>query len=108
MSLPHVFARTTVTVGDLGYPVTVHGGTCWLADDALVKARPDLFTEDCRYAVGAGHDRCGCGWTGDTPEVMLVPEDAGIPAAPQDESSSAAMTRGTRAKSKTERALGQR
>lgn len=105
MSLPHVFAKTTATVTDLGYPVTVHAGSCWLAGDALVAARPDLFTEDCRYAIGA--QRCGCGWTGDTPEVMNLPGDAGILAA-GDEFSSAAMTRGTRAKSRTERAAGQR
>lgn len=91
MNLPHVFAKATVITHDLGYQIRVAGGTCWLADDPLVKARPDLFSEDCRYAVGRDSS-----WSGEPPACMAVP--------PEDEFSSVAMTAGVRAKSRAERA----
>lgn len=89
MNLPHVFARGAATVSDLGYPVTVRQGTCWLADDPLVTARPDLFTEDCRYALGRDQS-----WSGGPPACMLVPPDD------ENDGSSAATTRAVRAKSR--------
>lgn len=66
MNLPHVFAKATVAVDDMGYPVTVHGGSHWLADDPLVAARPDLFTADCRY---------GLAYSGDPPQCLSIPPD---------------------------------
>lgn len=64
MNLDHVFAKATTVVHDLGAPVTVQGGSHWLADDELVLARPDLFTADCRY---------GLAWSGQAPECLSVP-----------------------------------
>ncbi len=78
MNLPHVFAKATVSTSDLGYQITVAGGTCWFADDPLVLARPDLFTEDCRYAVGRDQS-----WSGEPPEVMRIPPDDEVPVPPQ-------------------------
>lgn len=95
MNLEHVFAKATTQVTDLGYPVTVAGGTHWLADDPLVAARPDLFTRDCRY---------GLSYSGDPPEVMSVPPDEDDPALADDESS-AAMT--SRARSRSQAARSQ-
>lgn len=34
-----------------GYPVVVRLGTHWSADDAVVRARPDLFSEDPRHGI---------------------------------------------------------
>ena len=59
-----MFAKSTTVVNDLGAPVTVQGGTHWLADDDLVRARPDLFTADCRY---------GLAWSGEPPAVLMIP-----------------------------------
>jgi len=70
VNFPHVFAKASVVVSELGYPFGLKQGTCWFADDPLVKLRPDLFTEDCRYAVGRDQS-----WTGDPPECMMVPPD---------------------------------
>ena len=85
MDLEHVFAKATATVGDLGYPVTVQGGSHWLADDPLVKAHPDLFTADCRY---------GLAWSGDPPECLSIPPGEDDPV----------MTAKARARSQAERA----
>lgn len=93
MDLPHVFARTTSVVNDLGYPITVQAGTHWLADDPLVKANPGLFTTDCRY---------GLAWSGDPPECLSIPPDGEDPALANDESS-AAMTSRVRSRSQAER-----
>jgi hypothetical protein len=94
MNLPHVFAKGSVTAGDLGYPIAVRQGTCWLADDPLVSARPDLFSENCLYAVG--RDRS---WSGETPQCLTVPpEDDYLPG----DISGAAMTARVRARSKAE------
>jgi hypothetical protein len=70
VNFPHVFAKASVVVSELGYPFALRQGTTWFADDPLVKLRPDLFSEDCRYAVGRDQS-----WTGDPPECMLVPPD---------------------------------
>lgn len=70
MNLDHVFAKATTVASDLGFPVTVHLGSHWLADDPLVAARPDLFTTDCRY---------GLVYSGEPPEVMNLPPDADEP-----------------------------
>lgn len=66
MNLEHVFAKATTQVTDLGYPITVTGGSHWLADDPLVAKRPDLFAADCRY---------GLAWSGDPPQCLSVPPD---------------------------------
>ena len=95
MNFPHVFAKVTAQVGDLGYPVTVQGGSHWLADDPLVVAHPDLFTEDCRY---------GLAYSGDPPECLAVPPDDD-PDLRNDESG-AAMTSRVRARSQAARAGG--
>lgn len=72
MILDHVFAKCTAVASDLGYAIAVEGGSHWLADDPLVLARPDLFTQDCRY---------GLSFSGEPPECLSVPpEDE--PAAP--------------------------
>jgi hypothetical protein len=85
VDLEHVFAKATAVVDDLGYPVTVQGGTHWLADDPLVAARPDLFTADCRY---------GLAWSGDPPECLSIPPGDDDPV----------MTAKVRARSQAERA----
>lgn len=75
MNLPHVFARATASTTDLGYQFMVEKGRHYLADDPIVKARPDLFTEDCRY---------GLAFSGEPPEVMKIPpEDDDLPARPR-------------------------
>ena len=98
MDLPHVFAKATAVLGDLGYPVTVQGGSHWLADDPLVVAHPDLFTADCRY---------GLAWSGDPPECLSVPPDGEDPSLANDESS-AAMTSKVRARSQGARSQASR
>lgn len=70
MNLPHVFAKATAVTHDLGYQHVVRGGAHYLADDPLVKLRPDLFTEDCRY---------GLMFTGDAPECLLIPPEDEVP-----------------------------
>ncbi|MBO0813553.1 MAG: hypothetical protein J2P30_00130 [Actinobacteria bacterium] len=84
MNLPHVFAKTTSVVTDMGYPVTVQTGSHWLADDPLVKAHPDLFTEDCRY---------GLAWSADPPACLATPPDAGGSPLASDESSATMASR---------------
>jgi hypothetical protein len=79
VNLEHVFAKATVQTMELGYPFRVTAGSHWLADDPVVRARPDLFTTDCRY---------GLAYSGDPPECLSVPpEDEGgaavLPAAPR-------------------------
>lgn len=73
-----MFAKTTTVANDLGHPVTVAGGSHWLADDPLVLACPGLFTRDCRY---------GLAYSGDPPEVLsLAPDEdepAGLPPRPR-------------------------
>lgn len=93
MNLPHVFAKSTGVVNDTGSPVTVQGGTHWLADDPLVLARPDMFTADCRY---------GLAWSGEPPECLSIPPDEDDPQLANDESS-AAMTSRVRSRSQAER-----
>lgn len=90
MNLPHVFAKATVSVTDLGYLVAVQGGSHWLASDPLVAARPDLFTEDCRF---------GLSWTGEPPACLAVPPEDEL----ANDDSSAAMTSKVRARSQAER-----
>lgn len=63
MNLDHVFAKTTTVVADLGSPARVQAGSHWLADDPLVRARPDLFTEDCRY---------GLAYSGEPPAILAL------------------------------------
>lgn len=70
MNLDHVFAKATTVANDLGYPVTVAGGSHWLADDPLVIANPGLFTVDCRY---------GLAFSGEPPEVLSIPPDEDEP-----------------------------
>lgn len=84
MNLAHVFAKATTVATDVGYPVTVQGGSHWLADDPLVLARPDLFTQDCRY---------GLVYSGEPPECMSVPPGETDPALADDESSGAMTSR---------------
>jgi hypothetical protein len=52
MALEVVFARGTevVTTPD-GGQFTVRGGTHWPVGDPVVKARPELFSDDPRYGV---------------------------------------------------------
>jgi hypothetical protein len=69
VNLPHVFAKTTMVASDLGVPIHVQMGSHWLADDPLVKARPDLFTADCRF---------GLTWAGEPPHVMTLPPDVDV------------------------------
>src|SRR5262249_10891993 len=95
VNLPHVFAKATATVNDLGYPVTVQGGTHWLEDDELVLARPDLFTPDCRY---------GLAWSGDPPQCLSVPPEA---EPLRSDQSAAAMTSRVRSRSQAERSRAQ-
>jgi hypothetical protein len=64
VNLPHVFAKGTGSLLLGGAPVSVPGGSHWLADDPLVLAHPDAFTEDCRY---------GLAWSGEVPAVLSVP-----------------------------------
>ncbi len=85
-----MFAKATTVANDLGYPVTVQGGSHWLASDPLVEARPDLFTGDCRY---------GLAYSGDPPGVL---------ALPPDDDSSAAMTSRVRARSQAARSQASR
>jgi hypothetical protein len=98
VNLPHVFAKANAVVSELGYPVTVAGGSHWLADDPLVVARPDLFTTDCRY---------GLAYSGDPPECLSVPPDEDDPALADDESS-AAMTSRVRSRSPSARSQASR
>lgn len=70
MNLPHVFAKVTTVATGLGFPVTVAGGSHWLADDPLVIAHPDLFTTDCRY---------GLAFSGEPPGVLSIPPDEDEP-----------------------------
>ena len=93
MNLDHVFAKVTTVANDLGYPLTVQGGSHWLADDPLVLAHPDLFTRDCRY---------GLAFSGEPPECLSIPPDEGDPSLADDESS-AAMTSKVRARSQAAR-----
>lgn len=69
MNIPHVFTNQTAVAGDLGHPIHVQMGSHWPADDPLVRARPDLFTTDCRF---------GLSWAGDPPAFMSLPPDADI------------------------------
>jgi hypothetical protein len=98
VNLPHVFAKATVSVTDLGYQVAVQGGGHYLADDPLVVARPDLFTDDCRY---------GLAWTGEPPECLSVPPEDEDPALANDQSS-AAMTSRVRSRSQAARSPASR
>lgn len=67
MNLEHVFAKSAGVVQmPGGYPVTVAGGSHWLADDPVVLHRPDLFTADCRY---------GLSWSGEPPHCLTIPPD---------------------------------
>jgi hypothetical protein len=93
VNLEHVFAKSTASLSDLGYPITVQGGSHWLADDPLVAAHPDLFTADCRY---------GLAWSGEPPECLLIPPDGEDPSLANDESS-AAMTSRVRSRSQAAR-----
>ena len=86
MNLPHVFAKSTAVVNDSGAPVPVQMGSHWLADDPLVKARPDLFTTDCRF---------GLAWSGEPPHVMSIPPDEG------DDEDEPAIVRGHRRQAAT-------
>lgn len=74
MKLPHVFARATATVHDLGHPHVIRLGAHYLADDPVVVARPDLFTEDPRY---------GLSFSGEPPAVLRIPPEDEAPSAPQ-------------------------
>jgi hypothetical protein len=83
VNLDHVFAKVTTTVNDTGAPVLVQGGSHWLADDPLVRLRPDLFTADCRY---------GLAWSGEPPAVLMIPpgeEDPGMTAKVRERSRAA-------------------
>lgn len=93
-----MFAKATASLGDLGYPITVQGGSHWLADDPLVKAHPDLFTADCRY---------GLTWSGEPPECLSVPPD-GEDVALADDKSGAAMTSKVRSRSQAARSQASR
>ena len=65
MKLDHVFAKQTVSLlTPDGVPVGVRMGSHWLADDPVVLARPDVFTEDCRY---------GLAYSGEPPAVLMIP-----------------------------------
>ena len=47
-----VYATATVSVATPGgYPALVRGGTHWSADDPLVRAHPDLFSDDPRWGL---------------------------------------------------------
>jgi hypothetical protein len=84
VNLEHVFAKATTVVDNLGYPVTVAGGSHWLADDPLVAERPDLFTKDCRY---------GLAYSGDPPECLSIPpegEDQELPLGRRPRSTASA------------------
>lgn len=98
MILDHVFAKSTAVVNDLGSPVTIQGGSHWLASDPLVVARPDLFTRDCRY---------GLAWSGEPPECLTIPPDGDDPPLENDESG-AAMTSRVRSRSQAERSRATR
>ena len=90
MNLEHVFAKVTTSASDLGYPIPVQGGSHWLADDPLVRARPDLFTADCRY---------GLAYSGEPPECLSVPPEDELAA----DDSSQAMTSKVRSRSQAAR-----
>lgn len=49
--IPVVYAKATQVV-HVGYaPVTVQGGSHWVADDPVVIAHPHLFSADERYGL---------------------------------------------------------
>lgn len=85
MNLDHVFAKTTTVVGDGGHPTRIQAGSHWLADDAVVRAHPDLFTEDCRY---------GLAFSGEPPGCLAIPPGVEDPV----------MTEKVRARSRAEQA----
>ena len=65
MKLDHVFAKGTVSlISADGAPVGVPAGSHWLADDPIVTAHPEAFTEDCRY---------GLAYSGEPPAVLSIP-----------------------------------
>lgn len=43
--------QAAVVMLDEGYTVTVPFGTHWSSEDPVVKARPDLFSEDPHFGV---------------------------------------------------------
>ncbi len=50
-----VYAKQTASVMmPEGYPVMVPLGTHWWADDPVVRANPDLFSDDPRFGL-VGH-----------------------------------------------------
>jgi hypothetical protein len=88
VNLDHVFANAAASLVFNGSPVTVQGGSCWLADDPLVLAHPEVFTVDCRYAIGRDMS-----WSGEPPACMSVPPGEEDPV----------MTEKVRARSQAER-----
>jgi hypothetical protein len=47
-----VYATATATVAMAeGHSVTIHQGSHWPATDPVVRARPDLFSDDARYGM---------------------------------------------------------
>jgi hypothetical protein len=46
-----VYAKATVSVAMQGVPVQVREGTHWSDEDPIVKANPDLFSDDPRYGM---------------------------------------------------------
>jgi hypothetical protein len=91
MDIRHVFAKANAVAGVEFADRFIPGGSHWPADDPIVLARPELFTEDCRY---------GLMYSGDPPPYMNVPPEEEQLRIDQ---SSASMTARTRAKS---RAMG--
>jgi hypothetical protein len=99
VNLDHVFATATAVVNELGYPVTVQGGSHWLAGDPLVLARPELFSPDCRYGLSWG--------SVEPPACLSVPPGEDDPSLAGDDSG-AAMTSRVRSRSQAARAQASR
>lgn len=52
MTIRAVFAKETVSLLTAqGFPIVVRKGEHWPADDPVVQANPDLFTDDPRYGL---------------------------------------------------------
>lgn len=48
-----VYAKANSNVFAAGIPVSISVGQHWRADDPVVKAYPEMFTDDARYGLSS-------------------------------------------------------